>query len=90
MGGGLLLATNDSTPPENWFRTLPRDLGRPDDDRLDALLAQHRAWLHEAETARVWPRPETARLYCQAVIEDLEAEIADRVLGPVPASAVAA
>lgn len=90
MGGDLLFATNSSTPVDNWFRDIPRDYGRLSDDRLDALLARHRGWLREAEALRVWPRPETAIAHLAAIIEDVEDEMADRALGPVPASGVAA
>lgn len=81
MSGGASFDRNDTPPEHNLFRDQHRDYGAVSDSRLTALLAQHRLWLYRAEHERVWPKPETARLYCQAVIEDLETEIAERTLG---------
>ena len=84
MGGGAPLESKSITIADNGTDPLAafrgdRGFGRVPADRLRELRRRYAAWFAQTDAERrVWPRPVAAAYYCQAILEELDTELAAR------------
>ncbi|MDP9363225.1 MAG: hypothetical protein M3Q10_03150 [Chloroflexota bacterium] len=68
--------------PANPFATGDRGFVDLPTGRLVEIESRYRRWQDQIHAdRRSWPPPETARLYVEAVLGELEAELAARAAG---------
>ena len=74
---------SSTSAPVNPFLIGTRGFGCASTPRLVRRLAEYRLLRArvETESRTVWPAPETAALYVEAVLAELEAELAGREAG---------